>query len=352
MSGDGHDNNFNLIRFAAALQVLVVHALHHFELESPLEPLLRLVPGVPAFFFLSGYLIYQSYERMHAGGDFGFYVNRVLRIYPALLVCFVVSVLSVWATGYFASHPPPAGQFFAWVLAQISFAQFYNPDFLRGYGAGVLNGALWTVSVELQFYVLMPIVAWLFIRARTLITVLFVLSLATNVYLRLFPDWSDIRIKLLTVSFVPWIYMFLLGSVAAAWKRTPELVARIGFLPLIAGFILSMNLVGEFEANATNAINPVSFAILAVLLLKLGGAKMPLPARVNEFFRRNDLSYGLYLYHMPIINLLMVAAVSGPKVSAAAALCIGLLAAALSWYTVERPALRLKKRFAPTGSRR
>jgi peptidoglycan/LPS O-acetylase OafA/YrhL len=352
MSGDGHDNNFNLIRFAAAMQVLVVHSIHHFELASPFEPMLRLVPGVPAFFFLSGYLIYQSYERMHAGGDFGFYVNRVLRIYPALLVCFVVSVLSVWATGYFAAHPPPPGRFFAWVAAQVSFVQFFNPDFMRGYGAGVLNGALWTVSVELQFYALMPIVAWLFRRARVLLVILFVLSVAANLYLRVFPDWSDFRIKLLTVSFVPWIYMFLLGSFAAAWRRTPELTGRIGYLPLIAAYVLSMNFVGDFATNASNAINPVSFVILAVLLLKLAHARLWLPERVNDYFRRNDLSYGLYLYHMPIINLLMVTAVAGAMASAAAAMCIGLLAAGMSWYIVERPALRLKKRFAPTGARR
>jgi peptidoglycan/LPS O-acetylase OafA/YrhL len=46
-------------------------------------------------------------------------------------------------------------------LAQLSIVQFYNPDFLRGYGVGVLNGSLWTISVELQFYVMLPWV-WTF----------------------------------------------------------------------------------------------------------------------------------------------------------------------------------------------
>lgn len=38
----------------------------------------------------------------------------------------------------------------------MSFVQFYNPDWLRGFGTGVLNGSLWSIPVELQYYVLLP----------------------------------------------------------------------------------------------------------------------------------------------------------------------------------------------------
>jgi len=337
-----HENNFNLIRLAAAMQVLVVHAVHHFEIDTRLEPLLRAVPGVPAFYLLSGYLIFQSYERTRNLRDFC--VNRVLRIYPALLVCFAVSLLSVWAAGYFPTHWPEPGEFWPWVLAQISFVQFYNPDFMRDYGVGVLNGALWTISVELQFYVLAPLMAWL-IRHRPRILVLVMLgSLAANLYMRLFPDWEDMRMKLLAVSFAPWLYMFLLGALAASWSRTPELLRRIPYLPLIAGYALSMLFVGDYGVNASNSINPVSFVLLALLLLKFATAKLPLPSQLAEFVRSNDLSYGLYLYHMPIINFLLVVAVTTPLGNALIAIAAALSAACLSWFLVERPALAHKRR--------
>jgi peptidoglycan/LPS O-acetylase OafA/YrhL len=336
-----HENNFNLIRLAAAFQVLVVHAVHHFGIDTPVEPLLRIIPGVPAFYLLSGYLIFQSYERMQSLGDF--YVNRTLRIYPALLVCLVVSLLSVWATGYFAEHRPAPGEFWPWILAQISFMQFYNPDFLRGYGVGVLNGALWTISVELQFYVLMPLMAWLIRNRPRILALVLLASLAVNLYLRLYPNWQSVYIKLLTVSFGPWLYMFLLGSLAATSKRLPELLGRIGYLPLIAAYVTSMAFIGDYEANASNAINPVSFAVLAALLLKFSAARLPL-ARVNGFVRGNDLSYGLYLYHMPIINLLLVVGVASAAGNALLTIGAGLLAACLSWFIVEKPALSHKRR--------
>lgn len=341
-----HDNNFNLIRLVAALQVLVVHAVHHFEIPTTLEPVMRVVPGVPAFYLLSGFLIFQSYERMKSRGNVDFYINRVLRIYPGLLACLVVSLGLVWLTGYFTTHAPKAAEFWPWVLAQVSFFQFYNPDFMRGYGMGVLNGALWTISVELQFYVLMPFMAWLIRNRPRILALVMLVSLAANIYNRLYPNWDALYMKLLAVSFVPWLYMFLLGSLAAAWKGTPNLLKRVGYLPLLGGYVLSMLLIGDYQVNASNAINPVSFVILAMLLLKFSTATSPLPSRLTEFVRNNDLSYGLYLYHMPIINFLLVMTFASAAGNALLTVGASLLAACLSWYLVERPSLR-RKRKAP-----
>ena len=86
--------------------------------------------------------------------------------------------------------------------------------------------------------------------------------------------------------------------------------------------------------------------LLAMLLLKFSTAASPLPSRLTEFVRNNDLSYGLYLYHMPIINFLLVLAVASASGNAVLTVGAGLLAACLSWYLVERPSLR-RKRKAP-----
>ncbi len=47
--------------------------------------------------------------------------------------------------------------FWAWLAGQVSFLQFFNPEQFRGFGIGVANGALWTITVELQFYVFIPL---------------------------------------------------------------------------------------------------------------------------------------------------------------------------------------------------
>jgi peptidoglycan/LPS O-acetylase OafA/YrhL len=74
----------------------------------------------------------------------------------------VVSVACFLASGV---RPDSAGRFLACLAAQLTIGQFYNPAFLRGFGVGVLNGSLWTIPVELQFYLLLPLLA-LFARRR------------------------------------------------------------------------------------------------------------------------------------------------------------------------------------------
>lgn len=346
-----HENNFNLIRLLAALQVAVVHAINHFGFDFPGFELLKLIPGVPTFFFISGYLIYQSYDRTRHRGLGSFAINRVLRIYPALIVCTAVALAAVWLTGYFRSHPVSTGHFMAWVGSQITFFQFYNPDFMREFGTGVLNGALWTVSVELQFYVLIPILFSLLNRFPVIAALLFMVSLAVNLYVRQFLEWELLWMKLLYVSFLPWLYMFMLGACLASFPSWRERFLRPNGVLLFAAFCLTMLLVGSYRMNASNGINPISFVILAAMILKLSQARLPLPVSMTAFIRKEDFSYGLYLYHMPTINVLLALGFVASVANVFITLLVSFAAALLSWFLIERPALRHKRYASPAQVR-
>ena len=82
-------NNFDLIRLFAASQVALSHIATHLGVESPVLSILSLFPGVPIFFFVSGYLVYGSYEQSskNSNGNLNFFINRFLRLYPALWLC-------------------------------------------------------------------------------------------------------------------------------------------------------------------------------------------------------------------------------------------------------------------------
>ena len=58
------ENNFDAIRLVAASQVMVVHRMEHLHVSMPaLRSVITAFPGVPAFFFISGFLISASWER-------------------------------------------------------------------------------------------------------------------------------------------------------------------------------------------------------------------------------------------------------------------------------------------------
>lgn len=342
-SSASHQNNFNLIRLVAAIQVLLVHGVNHFGLVGPVPTALKVVPGVPTFFFISGMLICMSYERTRQEGNRAFFINRALRIFPALLVCVVLATLSVYLSGYFDGRAVDWRRIAAWMVGQSTIFQFYNPPFMRDYGVGVLNGALWTISVELQFYILAPLLFFLLRKRPALLLAAFVGSMLLNLYFRFWLDWNNLVMKLAYVSFMPWVYMFITGFCIAGIPALRSWVAaRARLRYLVPAYVASMILIGGYSSNASNDINPVSFALLGAIILRASTLPIPVLGGLQTFIRRNDFSYGLYLYHMPIINFLLFSGLTNPFAGVAWTVLAGAVAATASWYLVEKPALGFK----------
>jgi len=158
-------NNFDLLRLIAAMQVVVLHSVGILKIDpnsavNGLLQFIHLFPGVPIFFFISGFLISKSYESNHKIYEYS--QNRILRLYPALIICVAFSMVLIFISGYMATVDASVFDWSFLFLAKTTIIQFYNPDFMRAYGDGVLNGSLWTITVELQFYFMVPIIYTLF----------------------------------------------------------------------------------------------------------------------------------------------------------------------------------------------
>ena len=168
MSLIDRNNNFHLVRLIAAIQVMILHCRGHLSVVLPGKTenavdFLKHFPGVPIFFTVSGFLIFWSYERIY--GQLGrYFKNRLLRIYPALYLCLILTVLMIFFSLGADVILQNAKAFSIWLAGQLTFFQFYTPDFLRSLGTGVPNGALWTIPVELQFYLLVPVLMWAYRR--------------------------------------------------------------------------------------------------------------------------------------------------------------------------------------------
>jgi len=150
------DNNFDLIRLGAALQVALLHVTHSLSVEystAGWARLLEVFPGVPIFFFISGLLISRSYERSRSLKDYAL-IARCASSQGCTSAC--SSTSSLWLR---PGTSVPSGRGSPTLRRCTSPRPPSCSSTTRlhaRFGDGVLNGSLWTICVELQFYVLIP----------------------------------------------------------------------------------------------------------------------------------------------------------------------------------------------------
>ena len=157
------ENNFDLIRLIASLEVAIGHTCFH--LQVPENNLFASgysfpFPGVFVFFVISGFLITASYERNKQ--YLRYLKNRILRIVPALWIAFILLFIILWVFGFINRDTLSNLPFWGWMFGQITLFQFYTPDILRPFGVGCPNGSLWTIPVEFIFYLILPLLLILF----------------------------------------------------------------------------------------------------------------------------------------------------------------------------------------------
>jgi len=344
-------NNFDLIRLFAAFQVALVHVFHIMEIETTwivsfMMRIFYMFPGVPIFFFISGFLISKSYEKNSCSKEF--FINRVLRLYPGLIVCVAVSIVLVMLSGYLQGKEVKWFELVLLFLAKTTFFQFYNPEFMRAYGDGVLNGSLWSITVEIQFYLLIPVLFFIISRkppkctANCALALLTVIFFILNRFYAAMPDMVDepIIIKLTGVSFFPWFYIFLFGVLV---QRNFEL-----FHAYLAGrfylafpiYIFAAYMLSDIGSSFGNNANPVAVVLLVLTVFSFAYS---MPTLSKKILKGNDISYGLYIYHMPVVNLLIFSGLYRKIEYGFVALITCILLAAISWLIIEKPALRLKR---------
>jgi len=347
---DWRVNNFDMIRLLAALQVAVVHALMYLKptgffvhfLRSGLE----LFPGVPIFFVISGLLISKSYEQ--SGSILNYYRNRCLRIFPGLWVCLVVTVGVILIGGIGSLGTVLTRDWLLWWAAQMSIFQgYYTPAFLKPFGTGMLNGSLWTIPVELEFYALLPALYFILRlhrhRGHTLVLTVLLASLVAQLVLvygrRRFPLLVDYDFLFGTL--VPYLWIFLVGLlIQRNWSRVRGCLANKAHWWLLGYLLLCIVARRLGIDDGGNNINPIFLLPLAGLVISCA---MSAPGLSDTILRHRDISYGTYIYHMLVINLMVQFGVHADIPSVVAVIVVSLALAAMSWVFVEKPFLMRKR---------
>ena len=301
--------------------------------------------GVDIFFVISGYLITSIITSEIECGTFtiqGFYERRIRRILPALFcVLTVVTTATAWLL-----TPLDMVRYGAELWHSSIFSTnflFYKKD---GYFDGVSSMRLllhsWSLSIEEQFYIIMPVfLMWWVRRFRQSLTMILCAALITS-----------LLISIISVRYFPSFAFYLLparawellcGSVLAVGvispdnrRRVREVAAACGlFLIGIAVFCYSS--VTPFPGAA--AVLPCLGATL--LIWSSTGQAPTTVSRVlsrEPFVAIGKISYSLYLWHWPLLVLMKYYLLRDlMETERLIAIGVALLLSTLTYFLVEQP---------------
>jgi len=342
---------------------LTVVVIGHMSLLIPGHGLLVLpgaTIGLEAFFVLSGFLITALLLKEDRGTGRinlrGFYQRRALRLLPALIALLIAHAVYAYITDL-------PGNVERSSLVSVLF-YFSNYKLALGHPQLFLGGApfadgmrhLWSLAVEEQFYMVWPLVVILFLGARRqLRTVVIVLVTAIALitayrwagwhgarsYYGLFVRtdyradsmlWGALLAHLWLRNREPkrWVHL-------AAWPAFLFLAYWTAFVPETRPYL--------YKGGLTLVDFACAILILALLQGRWSGTHL---FTWRPFVLLGTISYGFYLWHLPVFSVMARYGTTwGSPARVTLSLVVTTTLAVLSFFLLERPALRRKQRIEP-----
>lgn len=319
--------------------------------------------GVDIFFVLSGFLIttllIQEFDESGSINLRHFYMRRVLRLGPALIAFLMVFCLASFAL------LSEAKAHRNYVEAVISLA--YIQNFAMGYSIyePTYLGHTWSLSTEEQFYMVWPIILFMLLRVlknRYYVSVISpaiaLLSLLSSIYLSM----DAVQVERLYYGFDTRAGALMIGSTLGIASGLVTENAKIIFQKLLTVIApLSVACLLPFLPFGDSRDPWMYYFGFFVVELLTAALVLDILLNPRSIIRRllamrwlvwiGSISYGLYLWHPVIYST--IAGLGFYNLSITVGTPLSVLVAALSYYVLETPILKLKKRFtrsAPINS--
>jgi len=287
-------NNLDLLRFLLALTVCLVHSYDLSGISGLyfLKNYLSSTTAVQAFFVISGFLIFMSFEK--SSGVQSYFAKRLRRIYPLYFFIVMLAAIGLLAVSENTAENYFTPQWVKYVIANLLFLNFLQPTLpgvFETNAVQVVNGALWTLKIEVMFYLSVPVFVYLFRRFNRGLVLFsvyclsifyseFMLYMATE-------TGADLYFKL-ERQLPGQLSYFFVGAFLFYYLEFFE--KNLKYFVIAAFLVLVVN-----EYQQLRFLLPFAFSIIVIFI--------GIFFYLGNFGKYGDFSYGLYIVHFPIIQL-------------------------------------------------
>lgn len=330
-----NNNNIDLLRLVlsyyvvyAHCRILSGHAQYFPSVNLPVDV------AVQGFFVLSGYLIFKSFSSTN--NIYLYIKKRFMRIYPAYAIVVIFSATGLFFVSELSIFKYFGDEFFLYLGANLTFLNFLQPTlpgvFSSNAVTDAVNGSLWTIKVEVAFYALVPVFAVMMRSSKTIQLALLISAYyASHLFSQFMTSMAlenETNIYEIVGKQLPGqLRFFIVGALIFYLRLESSLFLKIGGILSVLFFIFSRPGEGDIIYPIVLGLIVLSFSFNTIAInLKIIG----------------DLSYGAYLIHFPVIQLIVLYGVFDFSLIVGTTLTFFVVSvlALLSWHCIEKPMLQ------------
>jgi len=322
-------NCFDFLRFFFALNILLAHLCELSQSKSLLflSSFSNSSIAVKGFFIISGFLVAKSFVTTSSLKEY--FIKRAKRILPAyiFIILFSALILVFFSSNHLLEYFSKKGVYLylGWNMIFLNFMHPCLPGLFENNLYCAVNGALWTLKVEEGFYIILPFIFYIIKRTKKAVLILGSLYILSLVYWLLMDSYFNQPLLAKQLPgylsyFVTGIFLFLNFDFIIQNKKMLFLVS----------FLFLM--ISRFIPIQIDLFYPAGYGLFIIVL----AYSLPF---LDNFGKYGDFTYGLYIYHFPIIQLFRqydLFEKCNPGIMVIAVILITLLFAMFSWFFIEK----------------
>jgi peptidoglycan/LPS O-acetylase OafA/YrhL len=336
------NNNFDFLRFYLAFNVVISHFIGVSRIADiqKFQHFFNAFTSVTGFFIISGFLITNSY--IHSKSIKDYFLKRASRLLPAYIFVILASALLLSFTSSYSLYEYfTSSGLYKYLATNLVFLNFLQPClpgvFTINNDFCAVNGALWTLKIEVLFYLCVPLIVFLtnrFKKKYILFISIYVLSIIYKLSFSYLNGISNSGFYGELANQLPGFMSYFVSGIACYYYN--DFFKKYNLKLFVLGVLIFV-----FESYFdVEFLKPIALSII-IFTVAFNFKKL------NTFAKYGDISYGIYIFHLPLIQVAVhfglfksVSTITSFSLIISSVLISGLL----SWHLLEKKFLNKNRK--------